>query len=364
MTYHKPRAVRALVLLSYCALLYSCALTDKLFHNPAAEQRATALLQLQLNVMRFADEYTGRISESLREFQNATTNANDRLAAQNWKVSQVTAAYTIATGPDPQVNAVDMVVFATLSRMVIDDTWVTARFGTRVADLRAAHAELEQSAWVATQRILTPEQLAELRRLIDEWRSKNRRVLAVAYIHFDAFAESLGRPAPGKPVTPGSLFSFLGLDPLSTLDPAVRELTQARQLAERALYFAERTPNLIDMQVERSTLQMTVMPETVKLLADINSATLAAQQAGTLAANLPDLLAQERTAAVNQLASLVDAREGQLKALLIELRSTLEAGTVTSDSLKATVASFDALMQRFDKPKDPASSGRPFDITE
>ena len=34
---------------------------------------------------------------------------------------QSTAAYTIASGPNPVVNALDMIVLATLSRMVVED---------------------------------------------------------------------------------------------------------------------------------------------------------------------------------------------------------------------------------------------------
>jgi hypothetical protein len=152
---------------------------------------------------------------------------------------------------------------------------------------------------------------------------------------------------------------------LSNLDPAVRELAQARQLAERALYFAERTPSLVDMQVERTALQFAVMPETVAILGNLDRASIAAQQAGDLAAHLPAILATERAAIIEQLNDTLASREGELRGLLAEARSTLEAGTATSDSLKVTIASFDQLMKRFDKPDTAtASTGRPFDINE
>jgi len=356
-------AVAALLLTS--ALMSGCALTNKLFHNDAAEASAAALLQLQLNVMRYADEYTARISEPLVQFQNSTTDANERLAAQNWKVSQATAAYTIASGPNPAVNAIDMVVFTTLSRMTLDDTWVKALYGTRADPVRDATARMETMAWTRVREVISPPQAEELKHLIDDWRLQNPNTRAVAYIHLTDFATSLGQPKPGSPIKPGSLFSFLGLDPLSNLDPAVRELAQARQLAERALYFAERTPSLVDMQVERTALQFAVMPETVAVLRNLDRGAVAAQQAGDLAENLPTILATERAAIIEQLNETLAAREGELRGLLAEARSTLEAGTATSDSLKVTIASFDQLMKRFDKPDTAtASTGRPFDITE
>jgi hypothetical protein len=347
-------------------LLCGCALTDKVFHrDSASEQRAAALLRLQLNVMRFADQYTATIVEPLRQFQLTTTNPAERLAAQSWKVSQATAAYTIATGPDPQVNAIDMVVFATLSRMVIDDVWVRQRYDVRAAPLQRAHAEMEQMAWQSVSEVLTPSQIDELHRLIDDWRARNPTALSVAYIHFDAFAESIGRPTTGKSITPGSLFSFVGLDPLSGLDPAVRELTQTRQLGERALYFAERTPNLIDMQVQLAALQTVTIPEVAGLLQDASRTSQAAQHVGEFADRLPGLLERERIAALDQLSGLLDTREGRLRGVLDELRQTLTAGTATASALNEAIASFDRLMKTFDQPP-PAGKppGRPFDITE
>ncbi|HSL70575.1 MAG TPA: hypothetical protein VK864_10065 [Longimicrobiales bacterium] len=52
---------------------------------------------------------------------------------------------------------------------------------------------------------------------------------------------------------------------------------------------------------------------------------------------------------------------------MTELRKALEAGTATSDSLQATLRSFDTLMGRFAKPPGAQPSktpSRPFDITE
>jgi methyl-accepting chemotaxis protein len=67
-----------------------------------------------------------------------------------------------------------------------------------------------------------------------------------------------------------------------------------------------------------------------------------------------------------QLTGLLDERQGQLQALVVELRSTLEAGGTTSDSVRETVAALDALMARFDRPASSAgrAPGRPFDVTE
>ncbi len=60
-----------------------------------------------------------------------------------------------------------------------------------------------------------------------------------------------------------------------------------------------------------------------------------------------------------------------MQALIVELRSTLEAGTATSDSVQGTIASLDTLMARFEPAATPAamsattpSTRQPFDITQ
>jgi methyl-accepting chemotaxis protein len=206
----------------------------------------------------------------------------------------------------------------------------------------AAHKALEERAWRSSGELLTPEQQGELRSSLDAWHRKNPLLRAVPFIHLEDFAFATSTTRLGTAST-GSVFSFLGIDPLSNLDPAVRELAQTRQLAERAVYYGQRTPKLLGMEVQRLVFELAVMPESV------------------------DLLAKERAATIEQLTGILDSRQGQLQSLIVELRSTLEAGTTTSDSVNATIASLDALIARFDRPASSAgtpASRPPFDITQ
>jgi hypothetical protein len=188
----------------------------------------------------------------------------------------------------------------------------------------------------------------------------------VPFIHLQDFAFATSRTRATTSST-GSVFSFLGIDPLSNLDPAVREIAQTRQLAERAVYYAQRTPKLLSMEVQRLVFELAVMPESVSLLQSIGRLSAAAEQTGDLAADLPELLATERAATIEQLTGILDSRQGELQALIVELRATLEAGTATSDSVQGTIASLDALLARFDRPASSAAGEQPrqpFDITQ
>ncbi len=363
------RPLRSGVIAAVAMTACGCSTITHMFpHDKAATQRAELLQLLQLRIMRFADDYVGGISEPLQRFQASTDNAKDRLAAQNWKLTQSTAAYTIASGPSPVVNALDMLVLATLSRMVIDDAWISERFGERATPLRDAQRHLEEQARAIAKDVVTADQFAQLQRTIDEWRLKNPRIRAVSYVHLRDFANSIGHPTAGEEHAVGGLFSLLGIDPLSGLDPAVREIAQSRELAERTIYYAQRLPNLLDMQVERMTDQFAVTPETLRLLANIDRTAQAAEETGRLAGELPNVLAREREAAIRQFMEAIDTESAHTRSLITELRGTLEAGTATSNSLTTAIRAFDQLMAGFQKSAPagapPTTPGRPFDITE
>jgi ABC-type transporter Mla subunit MlaD len=69
---------------------------------------------------------------------------------------------------------------------------------------------------------------------------------------------------------------------------------------------------------------------------------------------------------IEQLTGVLDERQGRLQALVVELRTALEAGGATSDSVRETVAALDALLARFDRSASPTAGtpSRPFDVTE
>jgi hypothetical protein len=364
---HKPAPLsRLLILMCVVAtLLPGCAVTNRLFRDRAAEERAAALLQTQLAVMRFADEYTVRVNAQVGAFQQATSDPGERLESQAWLVSQATAAFTIASGPNPELNAIDMLVFTTLSRMVIEDRWVGELYGARANGLLAEHRALETRIWDYARVLLTEAQTSELRSSIEAWHRQNPLGRAVPFIHLEDFAFATSETRPGA-TSSSSIFSFLGIDPLSNLDPAVRELAQSRQLAERAVYYGQRAPMLVSMEAQRLAFELAVAPESVRLIDSVARIGNAAQTTSVLAADLPNLLAAERAATIDQLTGILDERQGQLKALVAELRTALEAGGVTSDSVRETIAALDALMARFERPapREGAPPSRPFDVTE
>jgi methyl-accepting chemotaxis protein len=351
--------------LGHCLLAaVGCSTVQRLTPREESKVRAAQLQELQLKVMRFADDYTGRISDPIAKLDLQSTPPEVRLRAHNWRVSQATAAYTIASGANPTINALDMVVLATLSRMVVEDR-LLEDYGERARVLLDAHRHLEQQSWSLVDGVLNAEQAKEVRAAIDRWRAENQTTRSVAQVRFADFAALELRRGKEQQES-NSLFGFIGLDPLSNLDPAVRELEQTRQLAERTIYYLQRAPSLLDMEIERLVYQLAAMPEAERTLANIDRLSLAAEAMGQLSARAPEIIASERHAIITELAAALHAEQDRLQPLLVSVRDVLNAGTQTSQSVTGTVTALDAFVARFQPaaPANAATPKRPFDITE
>lgn len=350
-------------MLAAICLACSCSVVGKKDKNKT-DERATQLQDLQLKVMRFADEYAGRILTPIREFQRGTDEPRERLASQNWLVQQTSTAYTIATGPNPVTNALDMVVLTTMSRMALEDGWIEDSFGDRIHALRAVYQSLETESWKLLEGHVPPDQITAVHAALEQWRAQNPHGHSVSYVHFRDFVSS-PEANTSRSLGGSSLLSLLGLDPLSGLDPTVQEFARTRQSMERAMYFLQRSPQLLDMQVERMTYQLAMMPEARSLLTDLDRTSRAAESAGKLADQLPEVLAREREAAIRQFMEALQSQQAQMRELLTDMRATLQAGTAASDSVNQTTRALDAFISGFRKPPDPHQPpGKPFDITE
>src|SRR6476646_9037396 len=142
--------MRAVVVCGLAAALVcsicSCS-TVRPFGKDDSEERAEQLERVQLKTMQCADEYVAQILGPLNTLQSDTSDPYVRLDAQNWKVSQATAAYTNASEPNPVEGALDLIVLATLSRVVVGEETANPAGRLGSAQLLAAHEKLEQRAW-------------------------------------------------------------------------------------------------------------------------------------------------------------------------------------------------------------------------
>ena len=115
---------------------------------------------------------------------------------------------------------------------------------------------------------LTSEQQADLRRVLLDWRAQHMDVETAPFVRFREFVGALPSTTSQRGIRlPTSLIGLVGLDPMAGLDPAVRQVEQSRLLAERAIYYAQRVPIIVDPQLDRSLTRISVDPDTRALLA-------------------------------------------------------------------------------------------------
>src|SRR5208283_2461220 len=108
---------------------------------------------------------------------------------------------------------------------------------------------------------------------IQDWRRRNPDQRYVATTRLRELAIAVGQMPKAVTTAPNSIFSLLYLDPLAGLDPTAAAIQETRQLAERAMYYSQRMPMLLNWQVQLLSLQLAAQPESKQLLADANRLT-------------------------------------------------------------------------------------------
>ena len=316
---------------------------------------------LQQKVMRFGDQFVERMTAGTSELARSSDEAA-LLDMYGWQYAQATAVVQIAAGPNPITNALDMVVLTSLTRRIVEDQWIDL-YGPAAGPVVRGYRQLESEAWQLLDGVLNDPQRAELEAALARWLEENPDTISAAFIRFGDFAGA--GPQAEVRVSPG-LLGIIGLDPLSGIDPAVREFEQTRLLAERALYYAQRLPVLLDLQLKLTTARLNASPEAEQILNTVREVGELSDAVEQLTVQVPDLIAREREAAIAQLMAELQVQSDQVRALATDLRGTLEAGTLTAQSLDGLVRSTDALVARFapEPGATPAEPSRPFDINE
>ena len=303
-----------------------------------------ALTVVQAQIMRFADTYSATIAQACDDVTASTTNTALRLAALRWKLGQSTSAYVNATGHNPAINALDMLVLATMARMVIEDYGMET-YGDAILPVLIAQQRLETNVWAMANGVLKPTQQKELLDLIQEWRAKNPHMRYIGPIRFREFVSALGRTPTKATSGPTSLFSLLYLDPLAGLDPTAAAIEETRELGERAMYYSQRMPMLLSWQVEVLAYQLAGQPESKELMNDVDRLATSANIFAKTAQQLPQLVNDQRQAAIQQVLDGLTAQGDKSRALLADTRTTLDSAGAAATNINTTIKSLTEFVQ-------------------
>jgi hypothetical protein len=321
---------------------------------------------LQQQVMRFADTYAATVAQACDEISANNTNPTIRLTALRWKLGQATSAYTDATGQNPAVNALDLLVLVSMSRMVIEGYGVQT-YGGAIRPLLEVQRNLETNAWMLAGGVLKPSQQQELRDLVNEWRTKNPNQRYVGQIRFREFVTALGRMPSQSSTAPTSIFSLLYLDPLAGLDPTAAAIEETRELGERVMYYTQRMPNLLSWQAEVLAYQLADQPASQQVLDDANRLATSSDIFAQTVKQLPQLINDQRQAAIQQILDGLTAQGNKSRELLTDTRSTLYAAGDAATNINAAIQSLTAFVQYVSPTNaslSSATSSPPFNVLD
>jgi len=322
--------------------------------------QSVTLTVLQMQVMRFADTYVATVSQACDDLTASATNREIRLAALRWKLGQATSAYTDATGQNPALNALDMLVLVTMARMVVEQYGVET-YGDAIQPLLETQRGLETNAWTLASGVLKPVQQQELRDLIQAWREKNPHQRYIGPIRFRELVTALGKAPTQSTTAPTSIFSLLFLDPLAGLDPTAAAIQETRELGERAMFYSQRMPMLLSWQTELLAYQLAAQPESRQVLSNAQQLATSADIFARTSEQLPQVINDQRQAGIQQ---LLDG----LKAQNTDVRETLNAGGDAATAINHAIQSLTEFVQYVSptnaRPASAATNNRPFNVLD
>jgi len=321
-------------------------------------------VDVQQKLLRFADEYSTRMTLGVDKLRRGT-NELDPAEALRWKLMLGTETCSIASGPNAVADLLDLTVFVTVMRTALEDYWQPKVFGESAQPMLESCRNAETEIWQLASTVLKPEQQAELRKAIEVWHRQNpepEKVLAARALGFASQVVQANQAATAKP---GSVFDLLQVDPLSGLDPAVREIAQTRLFAERALFVTQKMPTLLRWQTELLTANAVGMPAMQQMVTNSTQIATSVERFARVAEQLPGQVSTER----EEILKALQAQESKLTPLVNEVRQTLATGTQMSSSLNTTLTTFDGLMKRFgvgetNNAAPPATNSSPFRIQD
>ena len=281
--------------------------------------------ELQRELFLFVDRYRELVGQATDEGVQRATSADLRVLFQATKTSYVSAAVSVVTGPRPLDALRDLLVMVTLQRMV----WESAAAGQLPAgagQILPAEAEpvaralrmLETEIYDLAERVLPSDAIAKLRALIAKWRRQNPAQHYVAYVRFQNLGASPVADEVNEIISSGGF--------LAPVEAVAREAHEARLLAERTLYLANRMPVLIQWQMTLAYRQIAASPEATGVLDNLQVYRVVLERLGQEVSGLPGKVADERRTLITDFAQLVARERAEtMRNIQIMIRSEREA---------------------------------------
>lgn len=333
------RATRRISIACLVVALVSCgtpesrSARDARLNTSAAGGRVVTQAELQQDIERFATRLMEADADAVAAVGEADTKTREE--AVRLVVRQASSSLDIASGPAPEIALLDMIVFVSLSRHVLDDYWVPVVFGDRGVPLARAFADRETELWKLSSKVLGQEEQAKLRTFIDDWIKANPDRIRVETTRLSDFSLIAGRLSEQRAKEAGGLFGAVKSATVAADDAVL--------LGQRAMFVVHRMPFLIRLQARLGASE--VLSDSIDRFGDMK--TLAEQLPGVQAmlANIKTLVEESKTTAVAAQASIHSLEP--VLALLPpqrELQETIHAADHVTEKADALLRDIRALV--------------------
>jgi len=208
-------------------------------------------IELQQELQAFVDRYIQRLMETADEGVSASDQAQEREVLNQFKAASASSAVSIATSPNPLHGLRDMRVMLRLQRQVWRDGGPEHVAKARAGTIHRELVLLEDQINLIAARVIPVEAMRKLDERIDAWHKNNPTQTSVAFIRFhnlDLADKQLERETASS-----------GL--LAPVAEAVREVNEARKMADRALFLANHLPMLVQWRGELLARRVLAAPE-------------------------------------------------------------------------------------------------------
>lgn len=276
---------------------------------------------IQAMLIGFADKYLSTLTQISHEIA-ASEPANPELRAtiHAYKLNSARSALEIATGPNPGIALIDMLVFARLQRLSMQDPRWPEFTDTQRQRIVASLKNLEYDIWDSAGRYLSVDEESELKELIERWRRKNPDIRYVFYIRFDDFAVNRLDSTLADKVRKGGF--------LVDVSDVSRSADEAILLAERAMQMTNRLPLLLSWEIETLFYRLATSIEARQALDQSAKVTSSLQSFAATVEDLPKQIAVERKTTIDQIANVLGKERGAAIHDVGELFATQRLATI------------------------------------
>jgi hypothetical protein len=285
--------------------------------------------QLDAEIRRFAQSFAAKLNQFFEDVRESDLTPDERRHVVLAQTRANNSVINIAIGDNAVTNLLDMLVLATLSRMVAEKDDTADSYGAaRAAALVDMTRVLEADIWGLSDQVLTGQQQAELKSLIVDWRADNPGLDNIYHIRFGSF--------PG--VDAGDLAEVQRdgglLSQFARTADAAEELSE---LGERTLFFSKFAPHLISLQVQATVYDVMRQPEVQESLKNANNVAQTIERLPESRLEFVDQLlkgiAVERAALF---ANIVD-EQASISQLLTDLKPVLESAVLLTANVNETM---------------------------